>query len=233
MKKMPVMLFNEALEGIDSIKSDPDKEYVLKNDVLKLIHEAGGCDAEDQWGKGFDASCDNLYSAVLSMEPVGYGPEWVPAATPPRECCDVLICYTNGDQDVAYREAGRWWLGKFFTDTVDDADVVAWRPLPKSVGDYKSLKQIGTLTLYDFMSIYTGNACISIIGYCEEAEYDYFIMPSEEEEDFKGNNPNRYIPSCLARESWWGEVKDREITKITVIGGGMYKVELCIWLKDD
>lgn len=166
-------------------KSAPGKEYVLKNDVLRLIHETGGCDAGDQWGKGFDASCDTLYSAVLSMETVGYDPGWIPAA------------------------------------------------VPRSYYDNEKEKGAGTITLNDFMSIYTGNSCISIDGYCEEMEYDYYIMPDEEEENFKGNNPNRYIPSCLARESWWGEVKDREIAKITVIGGGMYKVELCILLKED
>lgn len=88
------------------------------------------------------------------------------------------------------------------------------------------------MTLRELMEVYTGNACISIKGYCEEARYDYYTMPDETEEDFKGNNPNRYIPSCIAREEWWGEVKDKEIVKITVIGGGMYKVELRIWLKD-
>lgn len=113
------------------------KEFVLKEDVLNLIHGIGGCDGGDPWTRGFDDSCDTLYNAVSSMKPAEVhlldgDCEWRPADDPPKDCQDVLICYTNGDQAVAYREAGRWWLGKFFTDTVDDADVVAWRRLPKS-----------------------------------------------------------------------------------------------------
>lgn len=34
------------------------------NDVLKAIHEVGGCDATDEWSKGYDAGVDAAYSAV-------------------------------------------------------------------------------------------------------------------------------------------------------------------------
>ena len=30
------------------------------------------------------------------------------------------------------------------------------------------------MTLNDLMKVYTGNACMSIEGYCEEEEYDYY-----------------------------------------------------------
>ncbi len=120
----------------------PDEELVSKNNVLQLIRETGGCDAKEPWAKGFDSACDTLYNAVRSMKPEemlfsGSDTEWIPASKPPKDCRDVLICYANGDQDVAYREAGRWWLGKFFTDTVDDADVAAWRQLPRPYHEEK------------------------------------------------------------------------------------------------
>lgn len=89
------------------------------------------------------------------------------------------------------------------------------------------------MTLKELMEVYTGNACLSIGGYCEEARYDYYTMPDEVEEDFKGNNPNHYIPRCLARESWYETVKNQEISRITVIGGGVYQTEMCIELKDN
>lgn len=88
------------------------------------------------------------------------------------------------------------------------------------------------MTLNDLMKVYTGNACISIDGYCEEESYDYYALPDEEEEDFSGNNPNHYIPTCLAREKWYKIIKDRKVKSMTVIGGGMYKVELCIKLEE-
>ena len=141
MRKMLFLLLEKELEieeqGTYSPESVSDEEFVLKKDVLKLIHEIGGCDGGDPWTRGFDDSCDTLYKAVLSMKPAEVQLAdgdcgWHPANEPPTNCQDVLICYINGDQAVAYREAGRWWLGKFFTDTIDDTDVAAWRRLPES-----------------------------------------------------------------------------------------------------
>nr|WP_148873729.1 hypothetical protein [Serratia marcescens] len=91
------------------------------------------------------------------------------------------------------------------------------------------------MTLTEFIKAYNGNACISIEGYCKEEEYDYYLLPRDErgeldEEEFSGDNPNHYIPKCLEKEPWWGEVKDRKVDNFNVIGGGMYEVELYIIL---
>lgn len=56
------------------------------------------------------------------------------------------------------------------------------------------------MKLHEFMAVYNGNACISIEGYCREKRYDYYLKPSPVTEDFKGNNTNRYVPTCLAME---------------------------------
>lgn len=67
------------------------------------------------------------------------------------------------------------------------------------------------MTVNEFLQNYGGNECVSIEGYCEEEHYDY---------------------SCIAKEPWWNEVKDREIKEWNIIGGGMYKVELWIDLEE-
>lgn len=87
------------------------------------------------------------------------------------------------------------------------------------------------MTLGDFMKVYGGGACVSIKGYCEEREYDYYQLPSPDVEDFQGNNPNHYIPSCIEKEPWWPEVKGRKIKDFRVIGGGEYRMELVIFLE--
>lgn len=38
------------------------------------------------------------------------------------------------------------------------------------------------------------------------------------------------VPDCLFKERWWDEVKDRGVVHWNIIGGGIYKVELCIEL---
>lgn len=89
------------------------------------------------------------------------------------------------------------------------------------------------MTLHDFVQVFKGGACISIEGFCEEEHYDYFALPPEEQEDFSGNNPNGYIPSCLEKEPWYEQIEYRKVKRIIVIGGGMYKTELCIKLEKE
>lgn len=85
------------------------------------------------------------------------------------------------------------------------------------------------MTLEEFLQNYGGNACISIDGYCEEANYDFWTDVKDWQ--LSDNNPNHYKPTCIARESWWDKVKDREIKNWNIIGGGMDKVELWINLE--
>lgn len=88
------------------------------------------------------------------------------------------------------------------------------------------------LTLEEFLSLYTNNtATVSIKGYCEEASFDYLLLP-EDEEDLSDNNPNHYKPTCMALESWWNEAKGKTVKYFSVIGGGSYPIELCITLEE-
>lgn len=93
------------------------------------------------------------------------------------------------------------------------------------------------MTLRNLMKVYGGNACLTIWAkgkyYCYEESYDYYLSPEKEEEDFKGNNYNHYIPSCLARQPWWPEVKNLKVKELKVLGGGACKVELVIDLEGD
>lgn len=84
------------------------------------------------------------------------------------------------------------------------------------------------MTVEEFLQSYGGNKCVSIKGYCEEEEYDYYT----DVDDYYLSDDNHYIPACIIKESWWNEVKNREIKNWNIIGGGMYKVELYIELKE-
>lgn len=74
------------------------------------------------------------------------------------------------------------------------------------------------MTLHNFLSIYGrvdkkdnyygGNHCISIEGYCEAA--------SQEE---------------VMTADWYRNIKNKTIKRWQTIGGGMYKVEICIKLE--
>lgn len=51
-------------------------------------------------------------------------------------------------------------------------------------------------------------------------------------QNYGGNECVSNKPTCIAKEPWWNEVKDREIKEWNIIGGGMYKVELWIDLEE-
>ena len=91
--------------------------------------------------------------------------------------------------------------------------------------------KVEKMTVKEFLQNYGGNECVSIEGYCEEEHYDYFREADEWE--LSDDNPNHYKPTCIAKEPWWNEVKDREIKEWNIIGGGMYKVELWIDLEEE
>lgn len=95
------------------------------------------------------------------------------------------------------------------------------------------MKKRPSMTLNDFMQVFKGGACISIEGYCEEERYDYFALPDRDEEDFSGNNPNRYVPSCLEKEPWYEQVRYRKVKRIVVMGDEMCKRELYIELEKE
>lgn len=81
----------------------------------------------------------------------------------------------------------------------------------------------------ELLQSYGGNECVSIEGYCEEVYYDYFGEADELE--MSDDTTNHYKPTCIAKEPWWNEVKDKEVKEWNILGGGMYKVELWIVLK--
>lgn len=45
------------------------KDKIFREDVLKLIEEMSGCDAQDAEAKGWDAACNALYEAVERLKP--------------------------------------------------------------------------------------------------------------------------------------------------------------------
>ena len=84
------------------------------------------------------------------------------------------------------------------------------------------------MTLEEFLQNYGGNACVSIEGYCEEACYDFYKDIRDERQYYIGDDL-----TCIADASWWDEVKDKEVTHWNIIRCGIYKLELCIRLKED
>lgn len=50
-----------------------ENDTISRTAVLELIKELGGCDAQDDKSKGWDAACDALYEAVGRMEVIKLG----------------------------------------------------------------------------------------------------------------------------------------------------------------
>lgn len=44
--------------------------YISRKAVLNLLNEMGGCDATDEWAKGWDKAIDTVYNAVIELPAV-------------------------------------------------------------------------------------------------------------------------------------------------------------------
>lgn len=47
---------------LDSYRRDAEKETAIE--CLKILHSIGGCDASDEWSKGFDAAIDTAFEEI-------------------------------------------------------------------------------------------------------------------------------------------------------------------------
>lgn len=44
-------------------KKTTQKQKVVK-EILQILHDLGGCDATDEWDKGYDAAIDTAYNEI-------------------------------------------------------------------------------------------------------------------------------------------------------------------------
>ena len=47
---------------LDAYRKDAEKEAAIE--CLKILHGIGGCDATDEWSKGFDAAIDTAFKEI-------------------------------------------------------------------------------------------------------------------------------------------------------------------------
>ena len=49
-------------------------EYISRNEVYQKLHEAGGCDASDEWARGYDAGITEAIEIIDNISPADVGP---------------------------------------------------------------------------------------------------------------------------------------------------------------
>lgn len=52
------VLYNAGFRKADTVRKETARE------ILRILHNIGGCDATREWDKGFDAAIDTAYKAV-------------------------------------------------------------------------------------------------------------------------------------------------------------------------
>ena len=70
-----------------------EKEYLDREKVIRKLNEIGGCDASDDWEKGFDKAIDTAVKAIEKLPasdvaPVKHG-EW-------QDCNGIFRCSECG-----------------------------------------------------------------------------------------------------------------------------------------
>ena len=75
------------------------------------------------------------------------------------------------------------------------------------------------MTLKNFMKMHDGGvACVSIYEYNDGKKHQYCEEVYQE---------------VIVDAEWFKKIAQRKVKRFCVIGGGMYKVELCIELKEE
>lgn len=58
-------------------------EYISRNEALQKLHEAGGCDASDEWARGYDAGINETIDIIDNIPPADVAPvehaHWIQA----------------------------------------------------------------------------------------------------------------------------------------------------------
>ncbi len=53
--------------GLDELDTAMNNEYIKRKAVNDILNELGGCDASDEWGKGWDKAIDTAIEAVRQL----------------------------------------------------------------------------------------------------------------------------------------------------------------------
>ena len=57
----------DASKEVEGMKGDAE-DSIPKAAVVELIKEMGGCDAGDEYARGWDAACDAIYREVQQIK---------------------------------------------------------------------------------------------------------------------------------------------------------------------
>ena len=49
-------------------------EYISRNEVYQKLHESGGCDASDEWARGYDAGITEAIDIIDNIPPADVAP---------------------------------------------------------------------------------------------------------------------------------------------------------------
>lgn len=80
------------------------------------------------------------------------------------------------------------------------------------------------MTLNNFLKLHQGGcACVSV----HQLPYDYSKCQYNE------TYFNEFEQEDILQSDTYKNLENREVDHFTIIGGGMYAVELCVYLKED
>lgn len=114
-------------------------EYIRKENVIQLLSALGGCDASDEWSKGFDAAISTAIDDVHAMPAADVQPvKWISVEDRLPEENTLVLCYarSTAGEGTAY-VLGAIALGEFWfvSMPVLHWEVTHWQPLPEQPKD--------------------------------------------------------------------------------------------------
>ena len=77
-------------------------DYIRRKEVYQKLHDAGGCDASDEWSKGYDAAIDVAIEIIENMPstadvvPIVHG-HWI-QLNADDQSCNEFVCSVCGHE---------------------------------------------------------------------------------------------------------------------------------------
>ena len=107
-----------------------NNDLIRRKDVEKMLTELGGCDASEEWERGWDEAIDAALDGLRKVESVN---KWVPFTFDENGRFDCRI--PDKGEEVLLSDGEEVWLEVFGCDKegyyLGSLDGVAWMPLPK------------------------------------------------------------------------------------------------------
>lgn len=108
-------------------------DLVSREAVKTMLNDIGGCDAKEEWAKGWDSAIDESIRRLNKIESINMN-DWIHVSEHKPDSNEVVqITLSDGGYTIGWydQEDDSWWNCFYMAERIENEKVVAWMPRPK------------------------------------------------------------------------------------------------------